>query len=450
MRKLPGVDTLLENQRVKELTQRWSQPLVVKFIREAISSERKSIKAGRPYPGDEKLIDAIANATEEFTAGLLTEVINASGIIIHTNLGRAPLPRDILSEVFDIATAYSNLEFDLLKGKRGKRGSALRHLISAALGCESALVVNNNASAVYLILVALSKGKEALISRGEQVQIGGGFKIPDIMEESGAIMKEVGTTNRTALGDYRKAITKNTALILKVHRSNFIIEGFTEETGFSELAELGKKKKVPVVLDIGSGVLLHPSESGLSNEPTVIEALKSKADLVCFSGDKLLGGVQAGIILGKKRLIDKLNKNPIYRVVRPDKLVIGALEKLFIKYLKDEIDGIPIWKQIKTTTDELYRRSEKFVAKLGLSAEDFKIRDGIGYAGGGSDPGGKMPSVIIAFQNVDTKSFADKMRKCNPPVIGRTEGGKYCIDLRTVLPHQEETLIRLLKENFSN
>ncbi|MCP4632021.1 MAG: L-seryl-tRNA(Sec) selenium transferase [candidate division Zixibacteria bacterium] len=450
LRKIPGVDRLLEFPQIKELSDKWSQPLIVSFIRAELTEIRSSIRNGEKYTGDASLIISISGAIENYTTGLLKEVINATGIIIHTNLGRSPLSKDILDYILQIASGYSNLEFDLITGKRGKRGQALSHLLSTAIGCEAGLVVNNNAAALFLALSEIGFGKEVLISRGELVQIGGGFKIPEIMAQSGAIMKEVGTTNRTSLNDYKKAVTKNTAMILKVHSSNFIIDGFTESAGFGELVSFAKKKRIPVLIDLGSGVLLKPSESGLVNEPTVHDALRSRADLICFSGDKLLGGGQAGIIVGKRRLINRLRKNPIYRIIRPDKITIGIIEKLFIKYLKGDIDGIPIWSEITFNIDMLKRRSERFIRKLGLPEGTVSIKEGNAYAGGGSDPGGKIKSIVIVFNKMTPASIAEKLRKCEPPVIGRIDGGKFCIDLRTVLPHQEKQLVSLITKSINN
>lgn len=446
LRRLPGVDILLEDQRIKPLVKKWSQPLVVSFIRKVLSDCRKKIRSGERFPGESSLKQEITRSLESYTAGILREVINATGIIVHTNLGRAPLPEEMLSEIAQISAAYSNLEFDLTTGKRGKRGAALRQLISVALGCESALVVNNNASAVFLILSELARGREVLVSRGELVQIGGGFKIPEILSASGAILKEVGTTNRTSLNDYRKAIGSETALILKVHRSNFVIEGFSEEVDYPTLVGLGKKKRIPVAIDLGSGLILPPSQSGLDREPTVFEALRSKADLICFSGDKLLGGVQAGIIIGRARLINRLNKNPIYRVVRPDKLVIGMLERLFLCYLRGDVDIIPIWPRITESRDDLLKRTRKFIESINLPEGSVTIRDGVAYAGGGSDPGGKIPSVLIAFNNIAPAKISNVMRGSDPPVIGRTEGGRFCLDLRTVMPRQEDRLAVIIEE----
>ena len=450
LRKLPGVDTLLENPRLKELACRWSQPLVVSTIRAILTEKRAEIRKGKSFGGADVIVREIIDDLNLFTAGFLRKVINATGIIIHTNLGRSPISPDIISDVLEISAAYSNLEFDLISGKRGKRGSALRQLISIATGCESALVVNNNAAALFLILADLAGGSEVIVSRGELVQIGGGFKIPEIMGASGAIMKEVGTTNRTSIKDYDKAISSKSALMLKVHRSNFIIEGFFEEVSFSDLAELGRRRKMPVVIDLGSGVLVNPSISGLDKEPTIREAVKSGADLICFSGDKLLGGGQAGIIIGKRKLIERLNKNPIFREVRPDKITIGILESLFMKYLKGEIQEIPIWASITVDDNTLLDRSRRFVEKLNFYEGRISIENSFAYAGGGSDPGGKIKSVVIAFHKINAQELSAVFRKCNPPVIGRIEGGLFCLDLRTVFPSQEEALSIIVKEALIN
>ncbi len=448
LRNLPAVDSLLENSEIKKLVEKWSQPLIVFFIRNALSDIRKEIREGKSISNDEA-VGRIISSVGRFTSGFLRDVINAAGIIIHTNLGRSPLTPEITARISQISSVYSNLEFDLISGKRGKRGSALRSLISAATGCQSALVVNNNAAALFLILAGLARDKEVLVSRGELVQIGGGFKIPEIMMESGAILKEVGTTNRTSLEDYKKAISSRTGLILKVHRSNFMIEGFTEEARFGELAALGKRNRIPVAIDLGSGVLLPSDISGLPNEPTVRDAVKSKADLVCFSGDKLLGGCQAGIILGRKSLINRLNRNPIYRVLRPDKITIGITEELFIKYLKGDYKSIPIWNSVRVSKSELTKRSEEFIDKVSVPEGMLTIRDSYAYAGGGSDPGGKMESVIIKFNGFNSHELAAAFRLCDPPVIGRIEGSAFCIDLRTVLPHQEDCLVQLVRKTIS-
>ncbi len=448
LRKLPGVDLVLNHPQIKGYIKRLSQPVVVSIIREELNNCRDGILKGNPFSGKDALIEEIIGKIEDYASLLLKKVINATGIIIHTNLGRSPITEDILKEISDISSGYSNLEYDLFSGKRGKRGTALRRLISIATGCESALVVNNNAAALFLILAALAKGKEVVISRGELVQIGGGFKIPEIMSASGALMREVGTTNRTSVDDYKNALTSETSLILKVHRSNFVISGFTEEAGFSDLVSLGRQRNLPVVIDLGSGAILPPSVSGLDNEPTVHNALTSGADLVCFSGDKLLGGCQGGIILGKVELIEKLNKNPLYRVVRPDKTTIGILEKLFLKYLKGEIRDIPIWHMIAESKEDLLERTKKFIVGLELPKGVASITDSFAYAGGGSDPGGKINSVAVVFEMDNSAKLSCLLREGNPPVVGRIEEGKLYLDLRTVFPEQEGILKLKIEEAF--
>jgi len=452
LRKIPSIEEILESIELQEYIHRLSHQTVAETAREVVSSIRKKLLGGKEEISPKAIIQEIEKILSHQELLFIKPVINGTGVILHTNFGRAPLGEKVLNHVTEISKSYCTLEYDLKAGKRGERTGFLEKLICKLTTAEASLVVNNNAAAVLLILAGLAKGREVIVSRGELVQIGGGFRVPDIMAQSGAILKEVGTTNRTSLADYRKAINENTALLLKVHHSNFKMIGFTEEVALADLAKLGKENNIPVVQDLGSGALLSTEEFGLAHEPTPMDAINSGVDLVCFSGDKLLGGPQSGIILGKKTDIDILRKHPLYRALRVDKIVIAGLENLILAYLKKEAaDTIPVWKMMKTSPDEIKSRAEKVKTTLQESNVQVSIVESKSTVGGGSLPGETLPTHVISFDSeMSPDQLSEKFRSLSTPVIGRIESDKFTLDLRTIFPHQDETLIESIKSILSS
>ena len=376
----------------------------------------------------------------------LTQVINGTGAIIHTNLGRSVFDRELLDDVSEIASSYTNLEFSLETGKRGARLSNVGGLLKTLTGAEEVVVVNNNAAGVLLSLITLAKGHEVVISRGELVEIGGSFRIPEIIEVSGATLKEVGTTNRTRLQDYEAALTENTAVLLKVHTSNYQVLGFTESTPTLALSHLAKQNGVLVMEDLGSGALTGFQHSALNSEPLVPQVLKDGVDLVTISGDKLLGGPQAGIILGKKHILDKIRKHPLYRALRCDKITMLLLEKTLVSYANNQQHKmIPTQRMLNESADIVHQRAEGIRSKL--DKKTFKLVECSSTPGGGSLPGKAIPSwgILLQLTDRDEDQILAQLRRSKPPVIGRIIDGSVIIDCRTVLPHQENLLVSALK-----
>ena len=455
LRQIPSVEKILESAELQSDIEKFSHPVVALAVKQAVEMIREEVKKGKEPISTQEIVQKVKNVIAEETSPSLKPVINAAGVILHTNLGRAPLDQDTLSFIQNISTNYNNLEFDLKAGKRSKRGIFVERLLCVLTSAESALAVNNNAGAVLLILSALAKGKEVIVSRGELVQIGGGFRIPEILALSGAKLKEVGTTNQTTISDYENAITSETALLLKVHQSNFKMIGFVKKPSINELVKLGKKKKLCVAEDLGSGVLLRTEDFELAHEPTVFEAVSADADLVCFSGDKLLGAPQAGIILGKRRYIDILKKHPLHRALRLDKMFLAGLERVLLYYLKGEAtQKIPAWQMISTPLEVLQKRAEKIKDELKKSGIEVTIQKSQSTIGGGSLPGETLPTIIISVSSVDPSvdlsvdQQARLFREQSPPIIGRIEDDKFVLDLRTVFPHQDETVVSAIKNIF--
>ena len=455
LRQLPSVEKILESEKLKDKIEKYSHPLVSEAAKKTLSSLREQIKENPEDISFDQIVEKVNQAVDEKTCDFVQPVINATGVILHTNLGRAPLDEETLSHIVEISKNYNNLEFDLKAGKRSHRGLFLEKLLCQLTSAESALAVNNNAGAVLLILTALAKGKEVIVSRGELVQIGGGFRIPEILALSGAILKEVGTTNKTSLSDYEDAVTQNTALLLKVHQSNFRMIGFVERPSIGQLVELGKKHNLCVAEDLGSGVMLRTEDFELAHEPTVLEAISAEADLVCFSGDKLLGAPQAGIILGRRRYVDLLRKHPLHRALRLDKMFIAGLESVLLSYLKGEATKkIPAWQMISTSLDVLKKRAENIKDQLKKSRISITISESKSTVGGGSLPGETLPTVIISVKSVssvDTSADqqANLFREQSPPIIGRIEDEKFVLDLRTVFPRQDDSIIKAIENIFS-
>ncbi len=448
LRRLPAVEKLLASAGVKPLVARYSHPLVTQAIQQVLADLRRAIREGREIPSLPDIISLVEQRLNAQWPGFLSPVINATGIVLHTNLGRSPLADSVLETVSRLGGGYVNLESDLATGERGQRIVELRRLLTVLTGAEDALVVNNNAAAVLLTLVALGHGKEAVVSRGELVQIGGGFRVPEIMIQSGVTLREVGTTNQTYARDYEQAITERTAMLLKVHPSNFTQRGFVHEVSTAELAALAHEHNIPLVYDLGSGAMMDTADYGLRHEPMVQEALSDGADVVCFSGDKLLGGPQAGIIIGQSRYVKPMLKHPFLRVVRLDKLSAMVLEATLKHYLdKDAAIALPGWRMMSLTADELARRARPIVdalAVLGISAE---IKDGQSLVGGGSLPGESLPTALIALNPPrGLEAFLLRLRLGNPPLVGRIEQGRVLFDLRTVLPAQDGLIAELVKQ----
>lgn len=442
---IPKVDQILEDEVIKNLLEKNSKNLVMESIHEELNNIRMNISNGC----DKSLIsNKIENLIENIQKNLLNKkifslrkVINASGVVIHTNLGRSVLNDEILENVKNISVGYSNLEYDLEKGERGSRYSHLSEIIKKITGAEDCMVVNNNAAAVMLILSTMAKGKNVITSRSELVEIGGSFRIPDVCRESGAELKEIGTTNKTHLSDYENAIDENTAALFKVHQSNFKILGFTESVSSFELNSLKEKYNIPIIEDLGSGVLIDLSKYGLSHEPTVQECIKNGVDIVSFSGDKLLGGVQAGIIVGKKEYIEKMKKNQLTRALRVDKFTLSALEAVFSYYIDEElaISKIPTLNMLTIKIDELYNKAQKFIEYLGSNNEfSYEIIDIDSEVGAGSLPTQKLPSKAV---KVISKSFTEneleeKLRNNKIPIIARIHKGNLIFDIRTIFENE--------------
>jgi L-seryl-tRNA(Sec) selenium transferase len=384
----------------------------------------------------------------------MKKVVNGTGTILHTNLGRAPISKEAAKRAMDIVTGYSNLEFDLELGKRGSRYSHFEKIISKITGAEAAMAVNNNAAAVLLILSSLAKDKEVIVSRGELVEIGGSFRIPDVMKQSGVNLIEVGTTNKTRLHDYEEKISSETAALLKVHTSNYKIVGFAESVSVEELSDLGKKYNIPVIEDIGSGVLADLSSYGLTYEPTVQNSIKAGVDIVCFSGDKLLGGPQAGIIAGKKQYIDKIKKHPLNRALRIDKFTAAVLESIFHEYIDEKraVKNIPVLKMINLNIEDIKIRAEKLLAKLEDMFEylDIGVEECLSQIGGGALPLERMKSYAVSIKpkTMSCAKFERELRNSDVPIIGRVVNDTFYIDIRTVLEGEEQIIYDEIKNLF--
>lgn len=446
LRKLPKVSELMEEDSIKVLEHQYGRQLVLKAVREGIEEVRrlieKSLEMGYEIQADEKdfkreALERTVKLASRYGSYSLKKVINATGVVLHTNLGRAPLPEEALKNIVDVARGYSNLEFDLEEGKRGERYDHVRGLLCDITGAEDAMVVNNNAAAVLLALSALASGREVVISRGQLVEIGGSFRVPDVMAQSGAILVEVGTTNKTRIADYERAINDNTALLLKVHTSNFKFVGFWSEVKIEELKSLGLKYGIPVMEDLGSGVLIDLAKFGLPPEPTVQSSVKAGADIVTFSGDKLLGGPQAGIILGKKEYIEKIKRHPLTRALRIDKLTLSALEAVLKIYRNEDYEKIPVLKMLLKSPEEMEKTAKKLAGELKkvvLDKGTIEIMDDASAVGGGSLPGVELPTkvVAIAIRTLSPDDLAKRLRSARIPVIGRIKKDKFLLDIRTL------------------
>jgi L-seryl-tRNA(Ser) seleniumtransferase len=455
LRQIPSVDELLTQPRLAELTHRVDRELVLEIARTVLADLRTRITGegvALVVPLDSSVLEErIASMVERVLASSLEPVINATGVILHTNLGRAPLSTAAAEEIGRSATSYSNLEYDLEAGARGKRDVHVAQLLERLTGAEAAIVVNNCAAAVLLVLAALAKGGEVIVSRGELIEIGDGFRIPEIMTQSGAVLREVGTTNRTRIVDYENAVNENTRLLLRVHPSNFTITGFAEKPSMEELVSLSQRVGLPLVEDLGSGCLVDLSSAGIT-EPTVRQSVDAGVSIVMFSGDKLLGGPQAGIIAGKKELVGRVRRHPLFRALRVDKLTTAALAATLGAYLRGATDEIPALRMIRMSVEEIKRRAQNFLRdltpELPLGEVELEFTDGSSLAGGGSTPTQSLPTKLIRIASARYSAAQLEQRLRRAPagisVIARVEDNRLIIDLRTVFPDQEPSLIKTL------
>lgn len=455
LRQIPSVDELLAQPRLSALTTRIDRGILLEVTRAALADLRARIAGETAISvatlNGASIEELIAEHVERLLARSLWPVINATGVILHTNLGRAPLAAEVAEEIARTAAGYSNLEYDLEAGARGKRDVHTSQLLERLTGAEAAVVVNNCAAAVLLVLAALAKGGEVLVSRGELIEIGDGFRIPEIMAESGAVLREIGTTNRTRLADYEDAIGERTRLLLRVHPSNFKISGFTDKPSLEELVELSGRSGIPLMEDLGSGCLIDLSSNGVS-EPTVRQSIEAGVGIVTFSGDKLLGGPQAGIIAGKKELIARIRRHPLFRALRVDKLTVAALEVTLSSYLRGAYDEIPALRMIRMPLGEITRRSENFLRELRpelpLDEVTLEVTDGESLVGGGSTPSQTLPTKLIRISSSrhNAAKLEQRLRRgpAGIPVVARVEKDRLILDLRTVLPEQEPGLTKTL------
>jgi L-seryl-tRNA(Ser) seleniumtransferase len=444
LRQLPSVDKLLQSPSIELLIDEHGRAPTVDALRDTLADARIAITEGSAAPTQEALVEAVRTRFQQQELAQLQPVINATGVIIHTNLGRAPLSKAALEAMTTAARGYSNLEFDLVSGSRGGRGQSVERLLTALTGAEAALAVNNNASGVLLVLTALLRGRGVVISRGQLVEIGGGFRVPDVMLQSGARLVEVGTTNRTHLRDYADALVTDDDIggLLRAHRSNFRLVGFVTEPSLDEMAALAHEHGLILVDDLGSGALLDSAAFGLEHEPTVQESIQAGADIVCFSGDKLLGGPQGGLIVGRGDLIDRIRHHPWARAIRMDKIALAALQATLMHYQKDEAEQhVPVWQMISRTSIELKRQARRWVRGLRAVGYDVTIVEGQSTIGGGSLPGATLPTWWVAVQVPSPDALATALRQGKPPIIARIENDRLLLDPRTVLDEQENTLL---------
>ncbi|HEY1401495.1 MAG TPA: L-seryl-tRNA(Sec) selenium transferase [Terriglobales bacterium] len=469
--KLPSTDEVLRQPEIQALVERDAHAVVAESVRLVLARLRQEIAAGQL---DEKsldlalggLSDAVARQLEQSLSYSLCPVINATGVILHTNLGRAPLASAALDHIGETAATYSNLEFDLNSGERGKRDVHVERLFQKLITGEtqrsfaplgrvedpaphlpvSTIVVNNNAAAVLLLLNSLADGGEVIVSRGELVEIGGSFRIPDVMSKSQATLREVGTTNRTRIADYERAINEHTRLLLRVHRSNFEITGFTEQPSLEELVALARHRNIPLVEDLGSGALFDLRSVGITGEPGVLDSLRTGVDVVTYSGDKLLGGPQAGLISGRADLVARMRSNSLFRALRVDKLTYAALEATLLAYVKRDHDAVPVLRMMRLSKDDIARRAEALAAKVEGPKLKLDLLDGESVIGGGAAPSAVLPTRLIALthEGLSADELCSRLRSTTPPIIARVEEGRVLLDLRTVFPSQDITLATAL------
>jgi L-seryl-tRNA(Ser) seleniumtransferase len=447
LKDLPSVDEVLKSPSGEGWLRDYPRPFVLEAVRKVIEHRRRLIIEGQPVePSIEDMAPEIEALARQLSSLSLRPVINATGIVIHTNLGRAVLSERVMENVRKIACGYSTLEYDLDEGRRGKRYAHIKRLLREVTGAEDGVAVNNNAGAVFLSLNALAKGREVVVSRGELVEIGGSFRVPDVMAASGAVLREVGTTNKTHLQDYEKAINENTALILKVHQSNYRITGFTEDVPIGDLASLGRRHGLPVMYDLGSGCLIDLKPYGIFIEPSVQETVRSGPDVVTFSGDKLLGGPQAGIILGKGAYIEAIQKNPLTRALRIDKLTLAALEATLMDYvdLEKAKKDIPTLRMLLEEPEALRKRAKRMAGLIarGAKGAGVIVIEDYSFAGGGALPEVTLKTYAVALRpvTISINKLEERLRKGAPPVIARIKGDALLLDARTVRDREVKTL----------
>ncbi|QEK12051.1 L-seryl-tRNA(Sec) selenium transferase [Crassaminicella thermophila] len=460
--QIPKVDDLLNKEQIKSLGEKVSRTIIVESVRENIDRIRKKIIKLKDCDVDtfkidyDELLENIVNSINNKNMINLRKVINATGVVLHTNLGRALLCESIKKDVWDVASSYSTLEFDIKSGKRGSRYAHVEGILSKLTGAESAMVVNNNAAAVLLVLGTLAKNKEVIVSRGQLVEIGGAFRVPDVMLQSGAKLVEVGTTNKTHLLDYEDAINEETAALLKVHTSNYKIIGFTQEVDLKDLIVLGKKYNIPIIEDIGSGTFVDFSRFGLCKEPTVQESITMGVDIVTFSGDKLLGGPQAGIIVGKKKYIDQMKKNPITRAFRVDKLTLAALEGTLRLYLneKEALRKIPTLRMLTISLEEIKQKADLLYKRLNENIKNCFIEkiNGFSQVGGGSMPLEKLPTILISIKPkfLSINKFEEMLRNNKTPIITRISEDRVLMDVRTIDENEFNMIVEGIVNILSN
>lgn len=442
LKSIPKVDKFVKNEAFKE----YSNSLITQLSKEVIETLREDILANKIESfNEDKLIKKVIEKYNHITSASLQKVINATGIIVHTNLGRSLIDKQTLEKALVIGTSYNNLEYDLELGKRGERYSHIVKTLQALTGCEDALVVNNNASAVFLILNTFARGKEAVVSRGELVEIGGSFRVPDVMKESGAILHEIGTTNKTHLKDYLNSINENTSILMKVHKSNYSIEGFSSEVDFEEVIKVANEHNLIDYYDMGSGHMIDLPFNLSSSEPSILKLMEHNPSLISFSGDKLLGSVQAGIILGKKELIEKLKKNQLLRMLRVDKITLSLLEETLKHYLKDELDSIPTLKMLHTPLEVLEKRANTLKNKLESICKSEVIETQT-LVGGGTTPNKKIPTIALSveFKNYKPNKIEQLLRAKN--LIIRIENDKVLLDFRTIQEEEIDLIYAILQE----
>jgi L-seryl-tRNA(Ser) seleniumtransferase len=457
-RKLPSVDELVRSPGLASLIANDGSVAVTDAARLVLAKLRREVASGNlDAAGVELAVSGIPEAIQrqlrQSLSYSLCPVINATGVILHTNLGRAPLAATAIEHIREMAASYSNLEFDLDAGERGKRDIHLKRLFGKLLAEDaqsvamSTIVVNNNAAAVLLALNTFAEGGEVIVSRGELVEIGGSFRIPDVMSKSQAVLREVGTTNRTRIGDYEKAINDKTRLILRVHRSNFEITGFTEQPSLAELVSLAREHNLPLMEDLGSGSLFDLSLIGISDEPEVLDSLRAGVDVVSYSGDKLLGGPQAGILSGRNDLITRMRSNSLFRALRVDKLTYAALEATLLAYVKHDYDSLPALRMMRLTKQEIHERAEVLAGEIQSDEVSVEIVDGESVIGGGAAPTAVLPTwlVAVAVKKLSADELIVRLRACDPPILARVDAGRVLLDLRTVFPGQEKYLQAALR-----
>ena len=453
LQQIPPVNDVLGRSELSELGSLLDQPFVSRILNEVLAQTRKRLRSEDSEASREELTESIAlelrRRIEAFLTPSLRRVINASGVILHTNLGRAPLPEAAIDHIRAMSIGYSNLEFDVGQGSRGKRDSHVAGLVNELLGSETAIVVNNNAAAVLLVVNSLAEGGEVLASRGEQVEIGGSFRIPEVMAKSGARLVDVGTTNRTRIEDYESEIGPDTRLMLRVHPSNFKIVGFTQRPSLEEFVSLGQRRGVPTFEDLGSGCMTDLSSLGITDEPVPRDSVEAGMDVVSFSGDKLLGGPQAGIIAGRKAVVDRIRANPMFRALRVDKLTLAALEAVLLAHLRGDLSEIPVWRMLLAKEGELRDRAEAFARRAGSVAAPVPLES---VVGGGSVPEAPIASwgITVSLDGVSAVELERRFRNGKRAVVVRIEDDLVLLDLRTVRREEEDDLLDALKEVVSD